>query len=124
MVQDDTIRAVEIQETDFGENVVLESPYEAKEFINALPWKELQEEVAEHGSLRDKLEGRGVEPAAIDAAEAFSFSDDFAAHSTWEPNARGYEEGAWVIDVEAFEEAAEFFEFAGYRVKIDDGVEL
>lgn len=124
MVDDDTIRAVQIVETEYDEKVALESPFEAKEFIDSLPWNETQEEIEEHGSLRNKLEGRGVSPSAIDAAEQFGFSNEFAAHSTWEPNALGYEEGAWLIDVDAFDEAAEFFEFCGYKVEIADDVEL
>lgn len=124
MANEDTIEAAEIQETDYGAKLVLESPYDAKEFINALPWKELQEEVEEHGSLRAKLEGRGVDDAAIRAAEEFGFSDEFAAHPSWDPNALGYEHGAWVIDVDAWDEAAEFFEFAGFETSVRSNVDL
>ena len=124
MVEDDVIRVVERIESDFGEKAVLDSPFEAKDFINALPWNALAEEEQEHGSLRAKLEDRGVDGAAINAAEEFEFSDDFAAHASWDPNALGYEEGAWTIDADSFDEAAEFFEFVGYRVKIESDVEL
>lgn len=124
MADDSTIRAIEVKETSYGEKAVIESPYEAKEFINAMPWQDYEDEVEEYGSLRDKLETRRVDPAAIDAAEDFDWTDDFSAHSSWDPNALGYEEGAWTIDADSFDEAAEFFEFCGYKVEIGDGVEL
>jgi len=124
MANEDNIEAVEIQETEYGEKVVLASPYDAKEFINALPWKELSEEESEHGSLRAKLESRDVAGPAIDAAEEFDFSPDFAAHASWDPSALGYEDGAWVIDREAWDEAREFFEFSGFDVKVRSGVDL
>ena len=124
MVEDDLIRAVERIETPYQEKAVLDSPFEAKEFINALPWNTLAEEEQEHGSLRAKLEERGVDDTAIDAAEDFGFSDGFAAHPTWDPNALGHDEGAWTIDADSFDEAAEFFEFVGYRVEVANGVEL
>lgn len=121
---EDTITAVEILETDFGEDLVIQSPYDAKEFIQSLPWKTLKEEEEEHGSLRAKLEDRGVADAAIMAAEDFEFSDDFAAHPGWEPNALGREDGAWTIDVDAWDEASEFFEFAGFETDVRSDVNL
>lgn len=124
VMSEDTITAVEVQETEYGEELVLQSPYDAKEFIQALPWKELQEEVEEHGSLRAKLASRGVADAAIDAAEDFEFSDDFAAHPSWDPNGLGYEDGAWTIDVDAWEEASEFFEFVGFETEVQGNVNL
>ena len=124
MANEDTIEVVEIQETDYDEKVVLDSPYDAKEFINALPWKPLHEEVEEHGSLRAKLESRGVAEGAINAAEKFGFSEDFAAHASWESNALGYEDGAWLIDLDTFEEAKEFFEFSGFNVTVRSDVAL
>lgn len=124
MVDDDTIEVVEIQETEYGEKLVLDSPFDAKEFINALPWQAFNEEVADHGSLRNKLEDRGVDDAAIRAAEDFDFSGEFAAHASWDPNGLGYEDGAWVIDVEAWDEAKEFFEHAGFETKVRSGVNL
>lgn len=120
----DSITAVEIQETEYGEKVVLDSPFDAKEFINALPWQTVSEEREEHGSLRSKLEERDVDDAAIRAAEDFEFSDDFAAHARWDPNGLGYEDGAWTIDVDAWNEAREFFEFAGFDVEVRGNVDL
>lgn len=117
-MSEDTITAVEVQDTDFGYKLVLQSPFDAKDFIQALPWKELREEVGEHGSLRAKLESRGVAEGAIMAAEDFEFSDDYAAHASWDPNALGYEDGAWVIDRDAWDEAKEFFEFAGFDTEV------
>jgi hypothetical protein len=124
MSDEDTIEAVEVQETEYGEKAVLQSPFDAKDFIQALPWKELQEEIEEHGSLRQKLEDRGVAEGAIAAAEDFDFSDDFASHVSWDSNALGYDDGAWVIDVQAWDEASEFFEHCGFDVEVADGVGL
>jgi hypothetical protein len=115
-MSEDTITAVAVLETEYGEKVVLDSPFEAKDFINALPWKTLPEEADEHGSLRAKLEKRDVDDAAIQAAEDFEFSEDFAGHASWEPDTLGGD-GAWAIDVSAFDEAREFFEFVGYDVE-------
>lgn len=116
-MSEDAIIAVEVIETDFDEKVALQSPYDAKDFINALPWKKTVEEVEEHGSLRAKLEDRGVADGAITAAEDFGFSDDFAAHPTWNPDAFGKDDGAWLIDADTFDEARQFFEFAGFEVE-------
>lgn len=114
---EDTIKAVEVQETEFGEKVVIESPFDAKEFISALPWQELEQEVSEHGSLRNKLEKRGVDDAAICAAEDFEFTDDFAAHASWDENALGKGHGAWTIDRESWAQAKNFFEFVGFETE-------
>lgn len=116
-MSDDTITAVEVQETEFGEVLVIDSPFDAKEFINVLPWKTLREEIEDHGSLREKAEDRDVADTAITAAEDFGFSDDFAAHASWEPDALGKGDGAWTIDVDAWDEASEFFEFAGFETQ-------
>lgn len=121
---DDTIVAFEVQETDYDEELVIKSPFDAKEFISALPWKTLAEEVEEHGSLRAKLESRDVAAGAIDAAEDFEFSDGFEAHASWDPNALGRDDGAWTIDVDAWDEASEFFEFVGFETEVRDQVSL
>lgn len=125
MVDDSTIRVVEVQETEFGEKAVIDSPYESKEYISNLPWKEYQDELQEHGSLKKKAESRGTNVKTsemlevFDAMEQYGFSDEFATHVSWDPNALGPEEGAWTIDVEAVEEAADFWQFVGYNVQID-----
>lgn len=123
-MDEDTIEAIEIRETEYDEEIVIQSPFDAKDFIQALPWKTLEEEVAEHGSLRSKLESRDVAEAAIQAAEDFGFSDDFAAHPSWDPNAIAFEEGAWTIDADSWDEASEFFEFVGFNTKVRAGVQL
>jgi len=123
-MSNDTITAIEIRETEYGEELVLESPFDAKNFLKSLPWKTLAEEVDEHGSLRSKLEDRDVPEAAINATEDFEFSDDFSAHQSWDPNAIAFEEGAWTIDVDAWDEASEFFEFAGFETDVRPGVEV
>jgi len=119
MTEEDTIIAIEVQETEYGEKVVLQSPFEAKDFIKALPWKEVQEEVSDHGSLKAKAISRGMDAdnVAIQAIEDFDFSDDFATHASWESTALGPDSGAWTIDVDALDEAFEFFEFAGFETK-------
>lgn len=116
-MSEDAIVAVEVIETEYDEKVALRSPFDAKDFINALPWKKMTKEIEENGSLRAKLEGRDVASGAIDAAEDFGFSDDFSAHATWDPDAFGKGDGAWLIDVDALDEATEFFEFAGFEVQ-------
>lgn len=123
MTEDEIIRAVERIETDFDEKIILDSPFEAKEFINALPWQKLEDEEEEYGSLEAKLESRDVADAAIDAAAQFGFSDDFASHATWDPDKLDGR-GAWLIDADTFHEAADFFQFVGYDVEIDDNLEI
>jgi len=130
MSDKNTILAVEIQETDFGEKVVLDSPYDSRHIIKNLPWKEYGEEVSEYGSLKEKAEARGTNTKTsqlmevFDAYEQYGFSDDFATHVSWDPEALGPDTGAWTIDREAWVEAADFFQFAGYTVEVEDDVEL
>jgi len=122
-MDEDTIVAVEVQETDYDEKVVLQSPFDAKDFIKVLPWKELSEEVSEHGSLREKAVSRGMgqDAVAIQAIEDYMEQEglpaDFAAHASWDPNALGYEDGGWTIDAAALEQAFDFFEFAGFETE-------
>lgn len=127
---DNEIVAAEIQETDFGEKVAIESPFESRHYIKHLPWKTYEEEVDEHGSLLEKAESRASEPLdeaevdAINAMEDYGFDPNFAAHVSWDPNGLGIDEGAWTIDKDAFYDAADFWQFAGFNVSIADGVEL
>lgn len=117
-MSEDTITAVEVVETDFGEKVVLDSPFDAKDFIKVLPWNSFEEEVEEHGSLGAKAVSRGMseDNVAIQAAEDFDFSDGFATHVSWEPDAlQG--NGAWTIDAASLDEATEFFEHCGFEVE-------
>lgn len=119
----DTIEIAEIQETDFGEKAVIESPFEAKDYIKHLPWQEYSEEVAEHGSLKGKAESRGTNTKTselvevFDAMEEYGFSDDFATHVSWDNQQK-----AWTIDVDAIDEAADFWQFAGFTVEVADKV--
>lgn len=125
-----TITAGAVLEDDFGEVVALESPYEARHVIKFLPWKQYQEEIDEYGSLKKKAEARGTNTKTsellevFEAYEQYGFSDDFATHQTWEPDALAPGQGAWTVDKEAFDELADFFQFAGYNVEVADGVEL
>ncbi len=124
MSDDNTIEIVEVQETDFGEKAVVDSPFDAKDYIKHLPWKEYQEEVDEHGSLKEKAESRGTNVKSsemlevFDAMEKYGFSDDFATHVSWDPDALSGD-GAWTIDREAVEEAADFWQFVGFNVEIN-----
>lgn len=128
-MSEDTIRAEEIVETNFGEKVAIDSPYEARHIIKFLPWKEYSEEVAEHGSLKGKAEDRGTNTktseliTVFESYESYGFSDDFATHVGWDPDALGGD-GAWTIDRESWVEAADFFQYAGFNVEVADGVSL
>jgi hypothetical protein len=127
---DNTITVVEIQETEFGEKAVIDSPFDAKDYIKHLPWKEYGEEVNEHGSLKRKAEDRGTNVKSSDMLEVFDsmeqygFSDDFATHVSWDPNAIGPDEGAWTIDVEALPEACDFWQFVGYNISNETDAQL
>lgn len=129
MVDDNTIQIVSIQETEYGEKAVIDSPYEAKDAISQLPWKEYEKEVAEHGSLREKAESRGTNTKTselielFNAMEKYGFSDDFCTHQSWDPNALD-DGGAWTIDKDAVKEAVDFWQFLGYTVEMDDEVDL
>lgn len=123
----DTVTAVEVQETNYGEKVAITSPYEARDFFNALPFMKYSEEVEKYGSLRQKAEERGKPDAdspALDAVESYGFPDDFAAHASWDGNALGAKQGAWMVDVEALDETMAFLEFCGFDVEISDDINL
>jgi hypothetical protein len=127
MSDDETIRIVSVQETDFGEKAIIDSPYESRNFIKFLPWKEYGEEIAEHGSLKEKAKSRGenVKTSELfevfDAMEQYGFPDDFATHVSWDPDALGGD-GAWTIDRDAVATARDFWEFAGYNVEVEVGL--
>mgnify|MGYP006875064493 FL=1 len=129
-MSDDTIKAVAVLDTDFGEVVAIDSPYESKDYISHLPWKEYSEEVAEYGSLKQKAADRGTNvktsqlTEVFDAMESYGFSDDFCCHQSWDPEALGEDGGAWTIDREAWPEAADFFQYAGFDVEVADGVSV
>lgn len=129
-MSEDTIIAVAVLETDFNEKVALDSPFESKDLIKHLPWKAYSEEVSEYGSLKEKAEARGTNTKTsqlmdvFDAYEQYGFSDDFATHVSWDPDALGPDTGAWTIDRDAWVEAADFFQFAGYNVEVADDVDL
>jgi len=129
-MSDDTITAVEVIETDFDEKVAIDSPYESRHYIKNLPWKEYGKEVDEHGSLKGKAESRGINTKTsqltevFGAMEEYGFSDDFACHQSWDPDALGAGNGAWTVDRSAWQELADFFQFAGYDVEVEDGVSL
>lgn len=100
----ETITAVEIQETDFGEKVVLDSPYDAREYIAYMPWENGD------GTNPDELDEDTDEPD-------FEFSDGFEAHHTWDGEAYN-----WLVDVDAFSEIREYFESVGFEVTVDGDV--
>jgi len=129
-MSDDTITAVAVLDTDFGEKVAIDSPYESKDYISNLPWKASSEEVDEHGSLKEKASNRGINvktsqlTEVFGAMEEYGFSDEFACHQSWDPDALGAGDGAWTIDREAWSEAADFFQYAGFDVEVADGVSV
>jgi|APHM01.1.fsa_nt_gi hypothetical protein len=129
MSDEGTITVVEVQETQFGEKVLLDSPYESRHLIKHAPWKKYEEEVEEYGSLREKAESRGVNTKTselfrvFDTFEMFEFSDEFAAHQSWESDALDGG-GAWSVDRECWDELSDLFEFAGYEVAVSDDVNL
>lgn len=112
-MSDEAITAVDVIETEYGEKVAIQSPFDAKDFIKALPFMEYNSYDDYHTEMNDN----GVADGAIQAAEDFEFSEDFAAYRSWDPNAFGYEDGGWVIDTDALDEAFEFFEFAGFETE-------
>lgn len=129
MADKNTITVTGVVETTYGEKAVIDSPYEAKDAISHLPWKEYKEEIAEHGSLREKAESRGTNTKTselielFNAIEQYGFSNDFATHQSWDPNALD-DGGAWTIDKDAVPEAVDFWQFLGYTVEMDDAVDL
>lgn len=116
-MDEDTIIAVEVQETEYGEKVALQSPFDAKDFIKALPWEQAIDEIEDHGSIRSMAEESGVASAAVDAAADFEFPDDYASHASWDPNAFGYEEGGWTVDADTLEETLEYFKHCGFETE-------
>lgn len=121
---DGTITAEKIIDTDFGEKIALDSPYESRHILkHGLPWKEYADEVSEYGSLKSKAEARGTNTKTselmpvFEAVEEYGFSDDLATHISWEPEALGPDTGAWTVDIESWDEVRDFFEFAGFDVE-------
>lgn len=120
----DEIVLSEIRETNWGEEAVLQSPFEAKDFIKVLPWKRCDEELQEYGSLREAAKGGPgeINDAALEAVEAYQkshgFSDDFSTHSEWKDDL-----DAWVIDVDAFDEARHFWEYCGFDVSVSPHID-
>lgn len=115
----------DIQETQWDEEAVLDTPFEAKDFIKVLPWNSYEEELDEYGSLRKKSHERQMEidSAALDAVEAYEdsgqgFPDDFATHVSWDGQIN-----KWTIDADSFEEARKFWEFAGFTVSVSPSVD-
>lgn len=97
-MSDNTIRFTEIIETEFGEKCVLESPYEAKNYINALAWNEEED----------------YDESRLDEGETipdFDFPEGFATHKNWDS-----ENSRWTVDAEAVPVLTEYFEAAGFEV--------
>jgi len=119
-MSDDAITVVEVQETEYGEKLALESPYDAKDFIKALPFYEY----SEYDDYISELHGMDVANAVVDAVTDYEFSDDFGTHRDWYPKALGPDSGAWLIDRESWNEASEFFEFCGFETEVDTATML
>jgi len=99
-----TITATEVVETPFGEKVLLDSPYEAKQYIKYMPWS------ADDGVNYDELEDGTQTPD-------YEFSPDFGCHSSWDPEAY-----SWAIDASTFGQAVDFFESVGIEVEDNTGL--
>jgi len=129
MADDNTITVESIQETEYGEKAIIDSPFEAKDAIKHLPWKAYGEEIEEHGSLKKKAESRGTNTKTselvevFDAMEKYGFDKNFATHVSWNPDALDGE-GAWTIDAEAVPEAVDFWRFLGYQTSVAEGVDI
>lgn len=123
-MSENTITIVAIEETAYGEKAIVDSPFEAKDYIKYLPFKEYEKEVAEHGSLKGKASDRGdnVKTSTMleifNAMEKYGFPDDFAAYPSWNADALSGD-GAWMIDRDAVETAKDFWEFVGYNVEVE-----
>jgi hypothetical protein len=99
-----TITATEVVETPFGEKVLLDSPYEAKQYIKYMPWS------AGDGVNYDEHDEDTLTPD-------YESSEDFACHSSWNPD-----EYSWAIDADTFGQAVDFFE--SVDIEVDDNTEL
>lgn len=127
---DNTIKVVEVIETQYGEKAVIDSPYESRHYMKFIPWNNYSDEIAEYGSLKKKAESRGTNTKTselmevFDVLESFDFSDDFASHASWNPNALGEGMGAWTIDTGSIDEALELWEYAGFKTEVSDDVTL
>lgn len=96
------ITATAIEEQEFGEKAILDSPYEAKDYLNALPWGE--EDDYDESRLSD----------ASDRPD-FTFESAFSAHQRWNPD-----ESRWEVDAEALPVLEKYFEAAGFEVDFSD----
>lgn len=106
-MSENTITAVEIVETDFGEKVLLKSPFEAKQYIKYMPWQ------PGDGVNYDELEDDAETPD-------FNFSSEFGTYA--KPL---YEDGqfaGWKVAVDSFPEAVEFLESVGFDVDVESAV--
>jgi len=121
---ENTITVAKIIETKWGEKAVIDSPFEAKDYIKHLPFKQYQQEVDEYGSLKEKAAARGTNVKTsqlfevFDAMETYGFPNTFATHVSWDPDALDGD-GAWTIDRDAVETAADFWQFVGFNVQIE-----
>jgi len=128
MSEDNTIEVVEIRETQYDDEAVIDSPYEARHAIKFLPWKAYSKEVAEHGSLKGKAQSRGTNTKTgelitlFSEMERYGFSDSFSVHQSWDGDALDGD-GARTIAADAVTKTADFWEYLGYDVVIPDHVE-
>lgn len=119
-----TITIVKVIETEYGEKAVLDSPFEAKDYIKHLPFRSYAEEMEEYSSLKEKAADRGTNVKSsemkevFDQMERYGFPDEFASHVSWEPDALGGD-GAWLIDESAVDTATDFWQFCGFTVEDD-----
>jgi hypothetical protein len=106
-----TITVSEVVESEYGEKAILESPFEAKDWIKALPWgdgKFSNPGVPNTDSVPDDV---------AEAAEDFDWSEDYESHVNWNGE-------NWEVDPEALEEAAIFWELNGFDVEVETDADL
>lgn len=100
------ITVTEIVETDFGEKVQLDTPYEAKQYITYMPWQ------ASDTVNSEELEAGTITPD-------YEFSPNFGCHHSWNPD-----DYVWEIDRESIHQAVEYFESVGIEVIDETGLLL
>jgi hypothetical protein len=114
-MSDDTIVAVEIVETEYGERLALDTPYEARFFINNLPFKEY----STYNNFVEGVKTNDVPDGVVAAINDFDFSPDYASYSDWDPDALGEDEGAWLVNPDTWTETRDFLEHCGLQVEMD-----
>lgn len=100
-MSDNTVKFGETIETEYGEKTVLDSPYEAKGYLNALPFQ--PDDDFDESRLEED-----------DDVPAFNFPDEFGAFQTWDAD-----NSRWMVAADSVDVLKEYFEEAGFDVEIE-----